>query len=180
VVARTSYQAVRSFKDSMQKTASCVTDSVLRVSPGGYEESVDPHLLTFPDDPVALRGEGNLSLSVRHYYQVGRHGVGRRRHKVSTVAYYYQLRTQSGDEVIAFHWHPKQRSSVTFPHLHIGRGSGVKVEGFYKTHLPTPRVLLEDFLQLLLDDFGIQPNRTDWRNVLQEGREHFKTESTWR
>jgi hypothetical protein len=162
----------------MQKTVSCVTSSVLRPSKGGYEESADPRLLTFSDDPIVLRGEAGFSLSVRHYYRV-KHGTGRSRWKVSTVAYYYELQTSSGDEVISFHWHPEQRSSVTSPHLHIGSGAGVKIEGFYKAHLPTPRVLLEDFLQMLIEDFDVQPERADWEIALQEGRAHFEAESSW-
>lgn len=161
----------------MQRTVSCVTGSVLRPSKGGYEESTDPHLLTFSDDPVTLRGEGGLSLSVRHYYRVE---LARSRWKVSTSAYYYELQTRAGDEVISFHWHPEQRSSVTFPHLHIGSGAGVKIHrGFYKAHLPTPRTPLEDFLWLLLEDFDVQPERADWRKTLQQGRARFEAESAW-
>jgi len=109
----------------MQKTVSCVTNSVLRPSKEGYKESTDPHLLTFPGDPVPLRGEEDLSLSLKHYYRV-RRGIVRGRSKVSTIAYYYELQTRAEEEIISFHWHPGQRSSATLPHLHIGTGAGVK------------------------------------------------------
>lgn len=99
---------------------------------------------------------------------------------MSTTAYYYELQTEAGVEIISFHWHPGQRSLVTFPHLHIGSGAGVKIlQGFRTAHLPTPRTLLEDFLWILLKDFDVQPERADSRKVLQEGRAHFKAESTW-
>lgn len=98
---------------------------------------------------------------------------------MSTTAYYYELQTEAGVEIISFHWHPGQRSLVTFPHLHIGSGAGVKIlQGFRTAHLPTARTLLEDFLWILLKDFDVQPEWADWRKVLQEGRAHFKAEST--
>ncbi len=94
-------------------------------------------------------------MSVRHFYRVDEQGRGRDRFKVSTVAYLYELRNQYDDEIISYHWHPRSLSPITFPHMHIGRGAGVGFNALLNAYFPTPRILLEDFLWLLIDDLGI-------------------------
>src|SRR5215212_9757803 len=139
----------------MQKTVSCVTGSILRPSKNGYEVSERPHILTFPDDPVVLQGADGLAMSIRHYYCIER-GEGLWRWRTKTAAYYYELQTLSGAEVFSYHWHPDGPSPATFPHLHIGNGSGVQIDGLRKAHFPTPRMALEDFLRTLIEDFGVR------------------------
>jgi hypothetical protein len=83
----------------MQKAVSCVTRSVLKLSKNGYQVSDKPAILTFPDDPVALRGEQNLALSVRHDYRIVRGEGVYGRWKIKTVGYYYELQTESNIEI---------------------------------------------------------------------------------
>jgi hypothetical protein len=164
----------------MQKTVSCVTGAVLKPSKNGYQRSEKPHVLTFPDDPIALGSEENLALSVRHDYGIVRGEGLYGRWKVKTTAYYYELQSRSGAEVLSYHWHPESRSPATFPHMHIGTGSGVEVGGLLKAHFPTPRMALEDFLRMLIEDFGVQCEREDWENVLGRSRAKFEADRTWR
>lgn len=167
----------------MQKAVSCVTASILRPSKNGYKVAKEPHILTFSDDPVALRGEEDFALSVRHDYRIvrgeGLHG----RWKVRTVGYYYELLNTSDvampKEVLSYHWHPESRSPLLFPHMHIGSGSGVTVEGITKPHYETPRVSLEEFLWMLVKDFGVLCRRDDWEAVLARGRAGYEAERTW-
>jgi hypothetical protein len=177
VAGRTPHAAVSDFRDSMQKAISCVTDAVLRPGHRGYEPS-GTRELTFRDDSIPLPGEERLSLSVRHFYRVDEQGQGRERWKVSTVAYYYELRNQHDEEIISYHWHPESRSPVIFPHMHIGKGAGVEFDALLKAYFPTPRILLEDFLRLLIEDLGV-PNQGDWKTTLAETREKFEADSTW-
>jgi hypothetical protein len=179
VAGRKPHEAVSSFIDSMQKSVSYVTDSVLRPSKNAYAPSAKPHILTFQDDPVALNG-GDFALSVRHDYRILR-GIGglHRRWKVQTNAYYYELQTRSGYEILSYHWHPEAPSPATFPHMHIGTGSGVAINGLLKAHFPTPRIPLEDFIRTLITDFGVRCNREDWEHVLGRSRAKHEADRTW-
>jgi hypothetical protein len=163
----------------MQRAVSCVTGSVLRPSKNGYGVSDDPHLLTFADDPVELTGRQDFALSVRHEYRIVRGEGLWGRWKVRTVGYYYELQDDCNDEVISFHWHPESRSPLTFPHMHIGVGSGVTVPGLRKPHYETPRMALETFLLMLFKDFGVQHKRDDYKNVLSRGQAQYEQERTW-
>lgn len=179
VAGRKPHEAVSNFIDSMQKTVSCVTGSVLRPSKNGYARSEKPHILAFQDDPVVLKGD-DLALSVRHDYRIVR-GVGgvHGRWKVETAAYYYELQTQSGLEILSYHWHPDGPSPAKFPHMHIGTGSGVEIDGLLKAHFPTPRMVLEDLVWMLVTDFGVQSEREDWESVLGRSRARYEADRTW-
>ena len=176
---RKPYEAAHNFIASMQKAASCVTASVLRPSKNGYEVSKEPHLLTFADDPVELAGRQDFALSVRHEYRIMRGEGLWGRWKVRTAGYYYELQDDSDDEVISYHWHPESRSPLAVPHMHIGVGSGVTVAGLREPHYETPRMALESFLLMLIKDFGVQPKRDDWGNVLRRGHAQYEQERTW-
>jgi hypothetical protein len=95
------------------------------------------------------------------------------------VAYYYTLRESNGPEIFSYQWHPKQRSSVTFPHLHLRSGAKIGRAEFADAHLPTGRVALEDFVRLLIDDFGVLPIRSDWETALLQSRAEFDEDRSW-
>jgi hypothetical protein len=180
VGGRTQREAVRNFADSMQKSASCVTKSVLRLPKNPYDESREMHTLTFPDDPITLRGdEDKFALSVRHQYRIVRGEGLYGRWKVRTVGYYYELQDEGNTEILSYHWHPESRSPLIFPHMHIGWGSGAKVEGLFKPHYPTPRTPLEDFLWMLIEDFGVRHEHADWKKILKRGRATYEQDRTW-
>ena len=40
-------------------------------------------------------------------------------------------------------------------------------------------IALEQVLRMLIDEFGVQPRRDDWRDVLTETQEAFETYRTW-
>jgi len=61
---------------------------------------------------------------------------------------------------------------VTFPHLHLEAGAGVQRAELTQAHLPTGSVTLAAFLRMAIRDFGVEPRRDDWQNVL----EHNETE----
>lgn len=176
---RTKHEAVKNFVESMQKSASCVTKSVLKPSKNGYEVAEKPHMLAFLDDPVPLRGAENLALSVRHDYRIVR-GEGLYRWKVQTVGYYYELQTEFNAEIIAYHWHPESRSPLVFPHMHIGKGSGATVKGLFERHFPTIRMSLEEFLWMLIEDFGVRHEQEDWKKILNRGRIRYEKNRTWK
>lgn len=173
-------EAVEGFLGSVQKTVSCVTRSVLRPSKNGYKPTEEPHILTFSDDPVSLRHEEDFAMSIRHDYRIVRgEGTLYGRWKVKTVGYYYELLKQPNEEVISYHWHPESNSPLRTPHMHIGSGSGVTVVGMLKPHYPTPRMALEDFVLMLIKEFGVRYEREDWESVLSRSRAAYEAERAW-
>jgi hypothetical protein len=135
---------------------------------GGNYPRQEPHVLTFQrGDPVRLGGIGRLSLSLALGYRVGEAGVRRGAWQVSIVSYAFRLGVEGGSEIIAYHWHPQGRSQVTTPHLHLGAGAQVGKAELARAHLPTGPVAVQDFLRMLITDFGVRPLRRDWEDILE-------------
>lgn len=98
---------------------------------------------------------------------------------VRTSEYRYQILDAEGQEILAYHWHPVGVSPVTYPHLHLsGRlapldlGPGREPIRLGGMHLPTGgrvgMVTLADVVRVLIDEFGVQSRRADWRRILAE------------
>jgi hypothetical protein len=112
--------------------------------------------------------------------------------KVSTVKYTYVLLDELGNELLAYHWHPEDplqadgRSKVQSPHLHvpdtiepISLGDRFDPFPLAEMHIRTGRVLLEDVVELLIDECGVQPLKDDWRQITEENRRRVLTGRTW-
>lgn len=102
----------------------------------------------------------------------------RRPQRVEVISYFYQLSTQTGGEIIAFHWAPATTDpdTVTFPHLHIGSAivSGqttIRPRDLHKAHVPTGIVSLAAVVRLAIAEFGVVPLRTDWDRVFRAAEE---------
>lgn len=97
----------------------------------------------------------------------------RRQFEIENVYYSYELLDASGGEILAYHWHPDGMSNVEHPHLHV---SATKPPVRVRTriaeyplsdmHLPTGHITFVDIVRLLIDEFGVEPLRDDWRAVL--------------
>lgn len=164
---RNPYGAVQSLRSALQRAISCVTPSVLTTrSARGYGPGSD-HLLTLGSgEPARMAGIAEVSLWLRHFARVVEHEGSQGPWRADTVGYYYALLDVEGREIIAYHWHPGRRSSIDFPHLHLGAGSGVSRDELQKAHVPTGRVELEDVLALAIREFGVRPRREDWAEIL--------------
>lgn len=84
---------------------------------------------------------------------------------VETVGYTYTLFVDEVERV-RYDWHPEV--GVSFPHMHVNDG----VE-----HIPTGRVLVEDFLICCIE-FGAKPN-DQWKQLLSGSYEAFVTTASW-
>lgn len=100
------------------------------------------------------------------------------RWRAITTGYEYMFVDQLEREILTFHWHPRQRSHVTWPHLHIG--CAVLERSFISNaHIPTGRVALEQVLRLAIEDFRVEPKRTDWDRVLRLSLQVFLQNRSW-
>lgn len=167
---RTPAEAVVDYRDPIQRAVDCVVPTVVNIR-GGYHPSDRPHSLILGDgSPQRLRGT-RIVISLSHLYRVmlledpddprGSWGV-------NTVGYMYALCEREGPEILSYHWHPFREGEFTLPHLHLGAGAGIGRPELVAAHLPTGRIAIEDFLRLVLRDFGATPRRSDWEAVLSE------------
>jgi hypothetical protein len=80
--------------------------------------------------------------------------------------YRFELRDTEGREVFAYHLHPDGLSDVTEPHLHAGCTHPLFDLG--KAHLPTGNVSLRAVIRCLIVEFGVEPLRPDWQDIVAE------------
>jgi len=179
LAGRTPAEAVQNFLGPLQQAISCVTRTVLVSSGYHPRQDEEPHLLTLGESPARLNSNPRLFLSVTMHYHVVEAPGERGPWKVSIAAYLYSLDDEQGQEILAFHWHPRGRSSVTSPHLHIGPGAGVQYQQLQGAHIPTGRVALEDVLRLAIRELGVRPLRRDWADILDRTQRAFEQWRTW-
>lgn len=119
-------------------------------------------------DPVALRGDSRLTLSVgEHYGVVDEVGNGWR---IRVSAYFYAIGQQRGAELITYHWHPQGRGRATGPHLHVNADVQVGARWLGKVHLPTGPIALQDVIVLAIEELDVMPLRDEWDQLLRETR----------
>lgn len=169
----------------LQRAVSCVTSSVLRTRLAGSHDA--PRVVTFGlrDAPTTLGQDRAIALEVRHFYRLlPPEGRRRARSQALTVGYIYEFLDPDGARLIGYHWHPIEGGSIDHPHLHIGRQlahSGLpaavrtRTALLVRSHLPTGPVLLPRLLMLAIREFGIEPRRDDWREVLTESEAAIQT-----
>lgn len=108
----------------------------------------------------------NVSLSIQHFVRVKEHLDALTGWQVNATGYFYALEEPEGTEIITYHWHPGERSPMTFPHLHLEAGARVSRDDLQKAHIPTGLIELEDVLWLAIREFWVKPRREDWAMIL--------------
>lgn len=120
-------------------------------------------------DAVALRGNSHLTLAVSEHYTItNQHNLG---WQVDRVAYFYAIGRQDSGELLAYHWHPRGKSPVVSPHLHVRANIQVGDRWLGKVHLPTAAIPLENIVALVINELGAEPLREDWESVVDNHRE---------
>lgn len=169
------FQALQHFAQPTRRALHCITQ--VPANAHGYEPG-KIHVMTFPGhDIVPLARNDNqprLMFLARQHYRVietpdTQHGPWR----VNIVGYMYTLQDRDGREIVSYHWHPDQRSPVTYPHLHIGiaavgEGASVSRRAVPGIHFPTRFIPLQDIIRLAITQFNVRPLRNDWEQVLRE------------
>ena len=116
---------------------------------------------------------GPVAFDLRIDYVVFVPSAAPRPFDVDVIGYSYRMLERSGRELLAFHWHPVGLSRVVTPHLHLSsRLRPIPIEPVGLTisladhHIPTGIVTLADVVRYLIVEIGIEPRRSDWREVL--------------
>ena len=183
---RSPSQPVRALRDEVQQAVSCVSDTVVLVSRGGYAPAAanaPHHSLTLSDYTTRLAGPGRLSLGVEIQYRINPTRGERGRWQAEVAAYYYGLYDVDAREILAYHWHPHVEN-VPFAHLHVSHGAVQRTvldrlqlsaahnalrPDLAAAHLPTGQIALQTVLRLAIEQFQVLPrpaHRADWREIL--------------
>jgi len=116
------------------------------------------------NDAVALRGESHLTLAISEHYSIT--NDSNTGWEVHRAAYFYAIGRQDTGELLAYHWHPRGKSQVTKPHLHVRADIQLGERWLGKVHLPTGAIGLEDIVVLAIQELGAEPLREDWELLL--------------
>ena len=163
----------------MHRTLSRILNGAFIDVKGGYYASATPHPAALADGlPVELGSGTNLAVLGSQQYRVIENPDPREPWQVRTVAYHYTLREIDEGEILSYQWYPNVPRSVTFPHLHLKHRAMLGRPEFERAHLPTGRVTLEDFVRLLIVDFGIPAVKEDWEQPLEASRAEVVPSST--
>jgi len=94
------------------------------------------------NDAVALRGASRLTLAVSEHYTITEGSdAGWQVHR---AAYFYAIGLHDTGELLAYHWHPRGKSPVVDPHLHVRANIQLGERWLGKVHLPTGPIELVD------------------------------------
>jgi hypothetical protein len=178
VAGRNAGEADSKFGYFFRESLSVLTGSFLLGAAEGNER-----ILIFKA-PVKLDRKGNscpLYMSVVQTYVVIPSKDGQ--YKVKTTSYIYSLLSKCNGEiheVLEFHWHPKSTPKLRWPHLHI-LGTLNNGEDIHKVHFPTARFCIEDFIRLLIRDFGVKPRlaHSEWKEILVRNKQAFMDSASW-
>lgn len=163
-----------SYRAHLQRVVSCVTNSVI-------QGNIDSRLAG-PDDtrvfalnngvPVPVSGQTPLLLRFQQHYVLTHDvEVPSRRWSIQLVGYMYTVHLRDLTEVVAYQWHPQRTIDLPYPHIHFGPASArpdsaVRPDELHKVHFPTGFVSLEEVVWLVIDEFNVEPRRSDWQEIL--------------
>ena len=73
-----------------------------------------------------------------------------------------------------------EEQQVRDPHWHIG-GVTLSRGRLYldRAHILSPRVSIEEFIRLMIEDLGVEPRTDDWDSRLRKTHKAFAEHKTW-
>ena len=149
--------------DDLRRALSCLTTTVLL--PRSRTKQPMSRTLELARNPTPLPGPSRLMLQLFHTYMV-RPSQNEEGWEAATTEYRYELYDRDAAEILAYHWHPDGRSSVKTPHLHVA-AQRPPID-LAKRHLPTGHVRLHSLIHCLITEFGVEPLRPDWDQILRD------------
>lgn len=110
---------------------------------------------------VALRGQLDVSLDVRHAVRIISPSDQPDSYGLETVVYAYHLESYDRREMISFHWNrPATPPERSYPHLHIGSivatGSPILPDRFHKLHIPSGPLTLATVVTFAIEELGVE------------------------
>ena len=176
MAGKSPHQAVRNFVEPINRALSCITKSVAVAS--GHDPVQERHALALNQgEPVRLRGNPPFLFTAIVHYQIFEAKGDLGPWKVSTMAYYYGVQDRKGQELLAYHWHPRSTPQHSDPHLHVYEGAGAGI--ITKLHLPTRGVSLEELLRFLITELKVIPIKRDWEEILRATRAVHEQFRSW-
>jgi hypothetical protein len=79
----------------------------------------------------------------------------------------------------AYHWHPKARSAITYPHFHLEHGAHATRPEVNRAHFPSRRISVEEVIRLILESFPVEPLQGDWRDILSRTQGAYEDFRSW-
>jgi hypothetical protein len=171
--------AAKQFVDHLNAVAGCVTERRLVVfsPPSASTGPVTARFL----DPASLRspagGPSGLLVDIAIVFViVPAEPVSRsRRWDVRTAMYEYRLLDHDHTELLVYHWQPGAAyAGPDEPHLHVSATLNARIDAVStrsidldKLHIATGLVSLAAVVRMLIAEFGIAPQRADWRETLE-------------
>lgn len=174
-------EAVENYLNPIRDTLSCITASAI-TNHGGNFIAAQPHKVTFDAKPPIADLFGTaLRLFVSQQYSIVQRERRKPLFKVKTQGYAYRLDDEQGEEILAYHWHPlpNPQDPVTYPHLHFNRAAQIGRRELRSGHIPSGRIALESLALYLIEVWGVNSERTDWREVLERNLENFEQYKSW-
>jgi hypothetical protein len=144
------------FVASMRRACGWLTDEPLLQI---HDASTGDFVLNFRGRQATLESRNGYRLlwHVSHAYRVIPAAGEQRPWQILAVEYNYTLRLVGGADLIAYHWHPRGVSGITWPHAHFHTlTSPVDLS---RTHFPTGRVALEAVVRYAIMELKV-PVRT--------------------
>jgi len=172
VPGKTPREAADNFVNFLKETLSCISSQYVTA----YQQSDKLFKIYYePYAVVTTRENREYCLSVTQIFRVIPHPNLEGQFKARTQEYSYRLLAGPGEntEILAYHWHP-QEPGVNYPHLHLRL--------YQRIHFPTSRVCLEDFVSLLMRDYGVRPRKShsECREILDRNKKAFEKMATWK
>jgi len=179
VAGRSPAEALENFLLPLRQAVGCVTSAQIdRLGEKPVPGRLYPLTISGGQRVKVRRDVGEaLSIRVTQHYRIVKASLDRGPWKVQTAAYSYTLETLAAHEIVAYHWHP-DAPGPSFPHLHIGFAAGTIRDELQKAHCPTGRIALEQFLRLVIEEFGITAKK-GWSDVLANAQVAFEQWRTW-
>jgi hypothetical protein len=179
MAGRTPREAVRNFVRPIQQSLACVTQALLRYPAPDPERSGTYELVLADGTPQRLRSDPRVALVIQQRFRVVEVAGETGPWKTKTEGYIYALYRETGEEAIAFHWHPWRLSSLTHVHVHTDQGGSTVVgRHLNKLHLLTGRISVEQVLRFAIVEFGVRA-RADYDHVLTRNLRRHVTWRTW-
>jgi hypothetical protein len=184
--------AAQEFIAALASITSCVTTQRLTTLTTYYVPG-EHQTIRFPGGPIPLRsasgGPRGLLCDVSHVFVIEEHPEHvhfRRRWRVTTRMYQYRLLDRDERELLVYHWQPSDLyAGPDHPHVHVSASLSAHVSAIDTEtidldgrHMATGRVSPAAFIRMLIEEFGVAPQRSNWRQTLDRAEAVFREEVT--